>query len=219
MHNVYLLSEPRTGGSYLCQLLNLAGINPLIEGETILPIKEEYDKLLPNAKVLAWRYFRSEMTLSGIQSHYPSIKFINLRRADMVGQAVSEYLQYRTNFFHDKGKNKEYVYTRAFGEGYKKLLLLPEKIRLVRAYKHVVDSADRYPNEIKSCKADSLEVWYEDLLNNKKKELIKILKYLDIDESCIDRLLEYKSMRIQRDIYTGVYSIARKIITDSLERH
>jgi LPS sulfotransferase NodH len=181
MNSCWILCDIRTGSTYLSGLLNGTGLFPLYEKRAFdewfarkrnfIPDKETFISKPPlYAKVLIDQ-FNKLFTVADkplIESKVPNLKYILLRRKDIVAQAVSYYIADMTGYIltpkNYSAWNTPVVYDEA-------------EIR--KRYKILKDNYEIWMPYLEG--SDYLEIDYETLVAEPKKTLIKVLDYLEMN--------------------------------------
>lgn len=181
----WILSNPRTGSNYLCNALNQTGVytprfeewlNPVVGLEDHLhtrwqPWKQiKLDEVVyrTNVELLiatAPRYlkihsfdykrFFAWSHKHAIIKRFPAIKFIRLRRRDLLATTVSYYLALKTGIFSTSPKNVEEHAAKQ----------VPVNVDELLKYHEWVCGWDRAWDNFVS-DVEHLEIWYEDLVSD-----------------------------------------------------
>ena len=181
---VWILSGPRTGSSFISSVLNETKIFDPVFNECFHDdwIKE----IFSDVKLLSpfnynWPKFAKvhEAHFEKIQKMFPSLnikevipdlKFIHLRRKNLIKQTISEFFANKTNIYIIKNKKKL--------NKYKELKVdYDEKIMLHYYKKAIIRFNSWEPLLIKE---NHIDIFYEELIDNPKETFLKIFNFLEI---------------------------------------
>ena len=176
----WILSTPRTGGNYLSCLLNLTGWFPKLNGQDRafdewLSIHFNSDAKLfqknppacLNIHFLQYQKILNAPALADFESIIPGLKYIVLKRRDVLAQAVSFYIAKESGTWR--------LYSELEQSRYLQKNLDIHQDKLLNAYEHVKNSNILWDNHISG--REILEVFYEDLRDNPEHELLRIAEY------------------------------------------
>ena len=193
-----ILTTPRSGSTYLCDLLdstNLAGRPKehlrLAAQELSLYCNFDYLKLLDNlmqdcttdngvfgTKIISHFLFEFKQTKPDFKQIFRSIdKFILLIRRDKLAQAVSLELAQRTEIWHLHTNKKDNNYQSKLADIKIDSVLLDE---VGQKYDFIHQQEARLKKILANNKIEPLEIFYEDLLENARLQIDRILDFLAI---------------------------------------
>lgn len=200
-YNAYILSYPRSGSSYFMNVLNSTGLFDPILDEHLHPGKDE---IFLNHKLLINNYLfvNNQFTLKEISERYPSIKFIHLKRRDIIGRTVSLFFIIKDIRLLSNGD----YYIKPFRNS------LKNKIMLLSLYNALKIHENKFDEIIKKNELEVLTIYYSDIMANKKKEFSKVFKYLDIDVSLVDFALSNTESAIIRQEHDSIYSEVKELL-------
>ncbi|BAZ45607.1 hypothetical protein NIES4102_26330 [Chondrocystis sp. NIES-4102] len=194
-----IFTTPRSGSTYLCELLqstNIAGYPSehfrLATQELAHNCNFDYFRLLNNlikyrstkngifgTKFISHFLFELQRTKPEFKKLFEYIdKFILLVREDKIAQAVSIVLAQKTSVWHLYDNSKKMDYQSKLGEIKIDEALLTD---VEQKYTAIINQEARLKKILENNKIKSLEVIYEDVVIDPKLEVNKILDYLEID--------------------------------------
>ena len=181
---VWILSGPRTGSSFISSVLNDTNLfepdfREWFHNNNINEIFCHKKSLSPFdykwplfAKVHEDHYekIKTMFPLLNIEEVIPKLKFIHLRRKNLIKQAISSYFSHKTNTYIIKNKKKLNNY-KEFKVDYdeENILFIYEKIISRFNFWKPVLINDNY-----------IDVFYEELIDNPIEAFIKIFNFLGI---------------------------------------
>ena len=169
MRPVWIVGYPRTGSRLLTSYLNSTGsFNPLID-EWLGP-KYVTENLLPPYSVVHSHHFISKFSFGDkplIEKSLPGIRYIWLRRRDLVATAVSTFIARQTSIYWAKSKQDVEQHSNLpvrFGNG---LFTAYQEVRARDEFwKFYLTEDDEY-----------ITTYYEDIA----EDLLRICDFLGID--------------------------------------
>lgn len=203
---VWILSEARTGSTFLSNTLN--------ETKIFNPIFKEYfhddkinkffiDKGLLSHFNSKWPKFakvhgthfaniRKSFPILKIKKLIPDLKFIHLRRKNLVKQAISTYFCRKTKYFIIKNKKDL--------RKYKKINVNYNEEDILNIYNSIIFRFNFWEPIL--TKQNYINVYYEELINNPKKTFLKIFKFIGVK---MPATLNTKSTLVQSHPFKKVY--------------
>lgn len=189
---LWIMSNPRSGTTILCELLNSTGLFPNFNHPNLHPVQgafgewlrlynspEDFERLpSPNLKCLYHQYVTvfkdvNKYNLNYIKAILPEVKFIHLVRENRLQHAVSLYFAQKTELYQIRNTNK-------LNEYLNKDIELDRK-RLLSCYNYMNDQENRLNSFLYGHM--SLRVKYDDLIINPASVLMQILDYCGINYS------------------------------------
>ena len=201
MKPCWLLTTPRTGSTFLCNVLNnTKRFDPLfLEYFHERNIRRE---LCPKfAKVHAVQLPKGLIP----ENFYPDIKYIVLNRRDIYRQVVSDYFAQKTQCWSvtsDKAFTGDFGYMAIPREEYLKRSVEWDRTFIVHLYNDFQKYRTAWDVFLKE--RSFLTVDYDDLVQNPKKEIERILNYLEefVPSECVDRAIcECKFVPVNHPLY------------------
>lgn len=194
----WILSNPRTGSNYLADALNQTGTFDPEFREWLNPIpptqrdhfhvrwpswhnikepdsKKRVDQFLRNLprfmKIHSFDYqlFFDWHHKPAVEEHLPGIKFIRLRRMDLIATTVSYYLATTTGVFATA--DSEVV------RQHKKIQVPIDVEKLLQFYRWTIEWDEAWDNFLAG--TPHLELWYEELVTN-RAVIEKVFDYLNL---------------------------------------
>jgi len=182
---VWILSEARTGSTFLSNTLNETKFfNPIFkeyfhddkmnkffrDKELLLHFNSKWPKF---AKMHGTHFanIRKSFPILKIKKLIPNLKFIHLRRKNLVKQAISLYFCSKTKYFIVKNKkdlNK-----------YKKIKVDYNEENILNIYNKMIFRFNFWKPILTN--QNYIDVYYEDLIDNPKKTFLKIFKFIGIE--------------------------------------
>lgn len=212
---IWILSEKRTGSSYLCEILNSTG---LFEEE----FKEWYVKF-DHKKEITNFYKKNHLPKyckihhSVMKKNFGSFeelinqigecKFIHIKRKNIKKMIVSQILASKTNMYEIRKK-----------EDYNKWIKTKIKIEkkdISLAYQKVLKKQKNWPEELGKLKnKEFISVYYENLIENPIKEIQEIFKFIEIpiEEKIILSSLENSNKKIIKQKHPLTTYLLKKMI-------
>ena len=192
----WILCTPRTGSTYLSNLLNNLNVFPSYESLCPSMVEALIDSLGAESKNKTFgewlRFYTSEQLLKSppffcksISHHFldiisddfkfdivlPRFKFVVLKRLNLLEQASSIYIAEHLKQWHlrNEGDFQKYIDRK----------VEINESEIIRFYEEVISISnfwDKYVND-----SSYLEVYYEDLQSNPHESIKKIMDFLEID--------------------------------------
>ena len=191
----WILCYPRTGSSYLCELLNKTMLFPFYNNSSIsrsdyflkkdngrafdewlrlFQNKKSFLDNIPNfLKAINHQFFDlcNDCDISQIKKTLPNIKFIHLHRKNKINQAVSLFLAEELDAYHIFTKNSLFKHNDTkINCNYQKLINCYKKTKEYKSW------CGFLKNE------NYLEVYYESFLENPNLVLSNIFKFLNLPQ-------------------------------------
>jgi len=187
----WILTNERSGSTYLCDVLNGTGLfetefcerfNHIIP-KSFANFRQSphdfcYTKLQPRQHIEK----AGAISLESIKNHLPGIQFILLKRNDIFAKAVSLYFCFKTKKYimtSDTARVKGDPIQWAFvsPEAYNNMSIELDAAALIESYKQVAREHTYWDTRLEG--EDYLLVDYDDLMQDPVKEVGKILDYLN----------------------------------------
>jgi len=213
--NIWILSEKRTGSSYLCELINYTEKFEdqfkewYVQFDNRKEITNFYKK--PNLPKYCKIHSSVMKTIFGsiqeLKNKIGFCKFIHLKRRNLRKMLVSQLLAQKTNMYEIRNK-----------EDYKKWIDLKIKIEkkdFLLAYQEVYGKQQNWSKELISLpKKEIICVYYEDLLENPISEMQRIFNFLEIsiDEKTIKFSIEKARNAIIKQNHPMTHELLKKTI-------
>lgn len=193
-----IVTTPRSGSTYLCDLLcstNVAGYPSehlrLAAQELALYCNFDYLKLLDNlmeyritdngvfgTKFISHFLFEFRKTKPNFRQIFRSLdKFVLLIRQDKLAQAVSLELAQKTEIWHLNGNSKNTEYQSKLAEVEIDDSLLDN---VEQKYNFICEQEAHLKKVLANNKIEPLEVLYEDILEDARAQVTRILEFLEI---------------------------------------
>jgi len=181
---VWILSGPRTGSCFVSEVLN--------ETKIFKPIFSEWfhfkkiNKIFCDEKLLSpfdykWPKFakvhedhfekiKQMFPLLKIEEVIPNLKFIHLRRGNLIKQVISEFFARKTNVYFVKNKKELTEYQELKVDYDEKIMLCYYKKAIIRfnSWKPLLT------------KDNHINIFYEELIDNSKEIFLKIFDFIGI---------------------------------------
>ena len=188
---IWILSQKRTGSSYLVHLLNQTGC--------FSPVFDEYVEkgvLWSKFNKVQWiDYVINNLSREEIENRYPGVKYIHLKRNDVKAIAVSLYCAEKSKKF-SVVKDRDFVHnssTEYVGNIHlrEEIKFIPEQL-INHYYKRAKSHQNMWKTDFLLEKDEFLEIEYEELVSNPNQTLIKALDYIGVkyDNKQIDLIVK-----------------------------
>jgi len=183
----WILTNPRTGSTYLAELLNNTGIfNPRFEeyftpdfvaAKNGIPVREAKNRIkaqirskrLPRyVKIFLGIFNELNLNHKFIKSVHPKIKYIRLRRRDIYANSVSWYIAESTKIW--------LVRNQAELKGFTEKRVPFNEKRLIEIYTRLKKVFCEWDVHLEDC--DFVDVFYEDLVASPRAQINKILTFV-----------------------------------------
>lgn len=195
-----IITTPRTGSSYLCQLLESTGIAGLPREHLRHPTEAltlecgfDYVRLLKHLMVtqttpngvfgtkLISHFLRDHLQVhaSQMMELLAGLEFIRLKRHDIAAQAVSIYLARRTNVWHLHSPEERESYTRSIEQGFDARDVDFEEIQVY--YQSMLDQESWIDRLLDELGVSPLVVDYDALIAAPGETVRRILDHLGLD--------------------------------------
>ena len=185
---IWLLATPRTGSYYLSYCLNLSGLNPEIQEYWNGSIYPNYEGFPCNNKVHPLQLREKDKTLNDVTEVLPNVKFVLLRRRDVIAQAVSRYIAQETGIWSVRNEKNKFDFQSS--------IRIPlSKDGILEMYQKCQDDEQYWLEQ----DVDKIETFYEDFIGN-KQEIQRLFSCLGISYSLEDDFDSKIPLRKQRDL-------------------
>ncbi|MHA1948298.1 MAG: Stf0 family sulfotransferase [Candidatus Thorarchaeota archaeon] len=183
--NLWILAAPRTGSSYLCEILNCSNKFPNRFKEHFnkkdISIRDRYEmrRDLPHCTKIIWYQFLKCFRVCEkcyIENQLPGLKYVVLNRDDVFAQSVSFYIMMKTGIHHLHNDESANLFSD--------MNLEVDDVELLSSYEIIKDINglwDEYLND--SCR---LSITYEMLLDRPVEVVKQIMNHCDINCSIED---------------------------------
>lgn len=195
MKALWICCNARTGSNFLCELLNNTELFPVYKegkafGEWIKLIdkKEFYRLPLETVKMIHEHFVKKLGNVNAklMREILPGIKFILLKRRNVLEHAASLYFARFTNAYYLSHENQKDWYYKQKVSFYPTLC------------KSMIDEVIEYQNNWDNffIGDEKLTVYYEDLIENPAEILSKVLSYYGIDpkKEIIEKSLKNRNL-------------------------
>lgn len=194
MKSLWILCQPRSGSTYLCDILNNLNIFPIFNDsrlKSLGPIKKnsafnewlriylnkkDFEQNPPlNLKCLYeqyWSLFGSNENSNYIKKIIPNVKFIWLKRKNLIEHTASLYYAIKTKKYHITNSQNLKEYSNIELEFDKDFAL--KVFNTIKAEQNIWD----YFLQNNYCQI----MYYEDLINNPAREIENLLNNLEIEK-------------------------------------
>ncbi len=200
-----VLTTPRSGSTYFCDLLSSTGIAGypiehlrLANEELALNCDFDYFRLLSN--LMQYRVSDNEVFGTKVISHFlfelrrtkPKFRrifklidqYILLVRKDKVAQAVSLVLAQKTAVWHIQKNNSQDIGDRTYRSALENIVIDDELLLEVKKkHQFIENQENRLRNMLDVNRIEALEIIYEDIVENAELEVNKVLNFLKIPQS------------------------------------
>lgn len=225
-----IFTTPRSGSTYLCELLNSTNIAGYPSEHFRLATQElsrncnfDYFRLLNNlikyrstknsvfgTKFISHFLFELQQTKSEFRKLFQYIdKFILLVRQDKIAQAVSIVVAHQTNIWHLYDQSKKLDYQVKLEEIIINDALLAD---VEQKYIAIINQEARLKKILENNKIKPLKVVYEDVVIDPKLQVNKILDYLKIDTP------QAENIQIKSNLQKMPSEISQEIIRQFKQR-
>ena len=193
-----VLTTPRSGSTYFCDLLSSTGIAGyplehlrLASNELALNCNFNYLRLLYNlmqyrvtdngvfgTKLISHFLFELRQAKPNFKKIFPAIdKYIILVRRDKIAQAVSLVLAQKTEVWHIQ-KNTNY---QAYQSALNNIKVSDDLLLEVKQkHKFIINQENRLRNILNVNQIEPLEIIYEDIVENAESQINQVLDFLEI---------------------------------------
>jgi len=198
-----VLTTPRSGSTYFCDLLSSTGIAGyplehmrLASNELALNCNFNYLRLLYNlmqhrvsdngvfgTKLISHFLFELRKAKPNFKKIFPAIdKYIILVRKDKIAQAVSLVLAQKTEVWHiHKKPNQNNANYQAYQSALNNIKISDELLLEVKQkHKFIVNQENRLRNILNANQIEPLEIIYEDIVENAESQINQVLDFLEI---------------------------------------
>jgi len=234
MKPFWILCNPRSGSSFLCECLNNTKIFPKYDNPKLTVFGHfrvtengaafgEWLRLfddLSEFELFPPAYLKSvyhqhhdlfgELGPDYIKSIIKNIHFLILRRRDIISHIISLYMATYTNKWHIWGKNGVENYQGLFGDiNYS---ILDKCIDDVLLYQN---NWDQFLKDIEHC-----PIYYEDLCDDYDKTMSVIDEFFDlkINSKTIANAKNNNRLLMMRNYYGDITTKCRKYITNAINK-
>jgi len=197
----WIVSTPRSGTTYFCDLINNTDLfNPFFEEHFNLIFGNRHQDFSDRSnefmfcKIQPMQWEFNNLELNFVKEKLNNIKFIRIKRKNIIDKAVSLYLASISNIWnisediknvklHDKLQS--FIST---DEDYLSKEFKLDLKYLIKCYHTVIEDEEKCDRFLEN--VNSIEIDYEEIINdNSKLALDKFFEYMNISFNDVDSLL------------------------------
>lgn len=185
MKPLWILTTPRCGSTYLCDILNNTKLFDIKIKENFNFKSETKNQIVKYTKVHFYQLIECNKSKINPEQNFPDIKYVRIIRKDLFRQAISDYCARKSMCWQvtnlDNSFEGDFNYITLPRKKYLEIKFNWDEKLAVSIYEKLVEDNKSWDNFLVN--RSYLIVDYDDVVNNTKKTIKNIFNYIDCEIS------------------------------------